>query len=222
MVLKLNKLNQIILADCMDVMKDIPDKYFELAIVDPPYGIKEDGRNNHTRGKLAVAKDYRDNPEYDNDSPEITYFNELFRVSRNQIIFGANHFISKIPFDSSCWIVWDKNNTGDFSDCELAWASFNSAVRKFKFTWNGMIQENMKNKQTRIHPNEKPIPLYQWLLQNYAKEGQLIFDSHSGSGSLACACHLEKFDFIACELDPNYHKSSVDRLETLRSQGTLF
>jgi len=222
MVLRLNKLNQIILADCMDVMKDIPDKYFELAIVDPPYGIKEDGRNNHTRGKLAVAKDYRDNPEYDNDSPEITYFNELFRVSRNQIIFCANHFISKIPFDSSCWIVWDKNNTGDFSDCELAWASFNSAVRKFKFTWNGMIQENMKNKQTRIHPNEKPIPLYQWLLQNYAKEGQLIFDSHSGSGSLACACHLEKFDFIACELDPNYHKSSVDRLETLRSQGTLF
>ena len=222
MVLKLNELNQIILADCMDVMKDIPDKYFELAIVDPPYGIKEDGRNNHTRGKLAVAKDYRDNPKYDNDSPEITYFNELFRVSRNQIIFGANHFISKIPFDSSCWIVWDKNNTGDFSDCELAWASFNSAVRKFKFTWNGMIQENMKNKQTRIHPNEKPIPLYQWLLQNYAKEGQSIFDSHSGSGSLACACHLEKFDFIACELDPNYHKSSVDRLETLRSQGTLF
>lgn len=218
--------NSIILADCADIMADIPDKYFELAIVDVNYGIKQDGRNNHTRGKLAVAKDYRCNSRYDNESPDKTYFQELFRVSQNQIIFGANHFISKIPFDSSCWIVWDKlNGETDFADCELAWASFKSAVRKYSFQWQGMIQGyggNKKNNENRIHPNQKPIALYRWILNNYAKPNDKIIDTHSGSGSLACACHLEKFDFLAIEKDADYHKSSVERLDTLRSQGVLF
>lgn len=215
--------NQIILADCMDIMADMPDDYIDLAVVDVNYGIKQDGRNNHTRGKLAVSKNYVDKSRYDNDSPDVKYFNKLLRVSKNQIIFGANHFISKIPYDSSCWLIWDKcNGKTDFADCELAWTSFKSAVRIFRYKWQGMLQENMKNKEILQHPNQKPVALYRWILQNYAKEGQLIFDSHSGSGSLACACHLEKFDFIACEKDKDYHKDSVNRLTDLRSQGVLF
>lgn len=222
----MNDLNRIIHADCMDILKDIPDKYFELAIVDVNYGIKQDGRNNHSRSRLTAAKDYRDNVRYDNDSPDKDYFIELFRVSQNQIIFGANHFISKIPFDSSCWIVWDKmNGETDFADCELAWTSFKTAVRIFRFQWQGMIQGyggNKKNNEKRIHPNQKPIALYRWLLQNYAKIGDKIIDTHSGSGNLACACHLEKFDFLAIEKAECYFKPSCEQLETLRSQGVLF
>lgn len=217
------KMNNIILADCMDIMATIPNKYFNIGIIDCPYGIKEDGRNNHTRGKLTASKNYSDKVKYDNCSPDKKYFDELFRISKNQIIFGANHFISKIPYDSSCWIVWDKDNgLTDFADCELAWTSFNTAVRKFKYKWQGMLQENMKDKDILQHPNQKPVALYRWLLQNYAKTGDKIIDTHSGSGSLACACHLEKFDFLAIEKDEDYYKASVDRLETLRSQGTLF
>lgn len=150
----------------------MPDKYWEIAILDPPYGIKEDGSKNHSRGKLAVAKDYKPFYGKDLETPSVEFFKELIRVSKNQIIFGANHFISKIPYDSSCWIVWDKDNgNNDFADCELAWTSFDTAVRKFKWRWSGMLQEDMKNKQKRIHPTEKTIQLYKWLLTNYAKEG---------------------------------------------------
>jgi len=217
------KLNRIINADCMEIMKDIPDKYFELAIVDPPYGIKQDGRKNHTRSKIAKSKDYSNSTKYDNNAPDKKYFDELFRISKNQIIFGANHFISKIPYDSSCWIVWDKDNgLNDFADCELAWTSFNTAVRKFKWRWQGMLQENMSNKDKLIHPNQKPLSMLRWILCNYAKTGDKIIDTHSGSGSLACACHLEKFDFLAIELDEDYYRDSVKRLDELRSQGVLF
>ena len=217
------ELNNIIHADCMDIMRDIPDKYFELAIIDPPYGIKEDGRKNHTRCKLTASKNYSDKVKYDNCSPDKNYFNELFRISKNQIVFGANHFISKIPHDSSCWIVWDKDNgLTDFADCELAWTSFNTAVRKFKYKWQGMLQENMKNKDILQHPNQKPVALYRWLLQNYAKTGDKIIDTHSGSGSCAIACHLEKFDFLAIEKDKDYYEASVKRLDEVRSQGVLF
>ena len=215
--------NKIIHADCMDIMKDIPDKYFELSIIDPPYGIKEDGRNNHTRSKLTASKNYSDKIRYDNDSPDKKYFNELFRISKNQIIFGANHFISKISFDSSCWIVWDKDNgLTDFADCELAWSSFKTAVRKFKYKWQGMLQENMKQKDILQHPNQKPVALYRWILQNYAKPGDKIIDTHSGSGSLACACHLEKFDFLAIEKDEEYWRRSVQRYNDIAGQKLLF
>ena len=104
----------------------------------------------------------------------------MFRISKNQIIFGANHFISRIPFDSSCWIVWDKNNgNSDFADCELAWTSFKSAVRKFKYTWQGMLQEDMKNKEFRIHPTQKPVALYRWIFEKYAEKGMKILDTPS-------------------------------------------
>ena len=189
-----------------------PDNHFDLAIVDPPYGIGEDGRNNHTRGKACAAKDYRGGARYDNQAPDAAYFGELLRVSKNQIVWGANHFISRLPFDSSCWIVWDKDNTGDFADCELAWSSFNTAVRKAKFRWNGMLQQDMKNKEERLHPNQKPKALYRWLLQNYAQPGDLILDTHVGSASSLIACESMGFNYVGFELDPDYYAAAKNRM----------
>jgi site-specific DNA-methyltransferase (adenine-specific) len=203
----------------MEFMKRYPNKFFELAVVDVNYGIKQDGRNNHSRGLLAKSKDYRNNSRYDNDSPHISYFQELDRISKNQIIFGANHFISKIPYDSSCWIVWDKmNGETDFADCELAWTSFGMAVRIFRFRWQGMLQGNMKNKQERIHPNEKPYELYYWILQNYAKEGYKILDTHLGSGSSRIAAYKLGFDFYSCELDKDYFEAQEKRFKEAIAQ----
>ena len=198
-------------ADCMEIMKQYPDKYFDLAIVDPPYGIGAGKEKPHNGWKDYGIK------HWDNESPDKTYFNELFRVSQNQIIWGANHFISKIPKDFSCFIVWDKGQR-DFSlaDGEMAWTSFKTAARIFTYARARALQEG------KIHPTQKPVALYKWLLKNYAKPGDKIIDTHSGSGSLACACHLEKFDFLAIEKDEDYYKASVERLETLRSQGVLF
>lgn len=208
--------------DCMEWMKSVPDKYYELAIVDPPYGIGEDGLKNHSRGKLAQTRKYTPK-NWDSKVPNEFYFKEIRRISKNQIIWGANHFISKIPFDSSCWIVWDKlNGDNDFADCELAWTSFKTAVRRFSFRWAGMIQGDMKNKQERIHPTEKPIKLYEWLLMNYAKPGDKIFDSHFGSLSIGIACHNLGFQLDACELDKEYYESAKERLIRHQSQLTMF
>ena len=207
--------------DCMQGMKEFPDKYFDLAIVDPPYGIGENGDKNHTRCKLAKAKNYKAFSGNDIEPPDKEYFDELFRVSKNQIIWGANHFISKIPYDSSCWIVWDKDNTGDFADCELAWTSFDSAVRKFKYRWNGMLQENMKNKESRIHPTQKPVALYEWILSRYAKDGDIILDTHVGSASSLIACYNTNHKFVGFELDEYYYKVSKQRLDTEMAQMRL-
>ena len=163
-----NKLkSEVYNTDCMVFMKDLPDNYFDLALVDPPYGIGEDGLKNHKRGCLAKAQEYTPK-DWDRKSPDKEFFDELIRVSKNQIIWGANHFISKIPYDTPCWIVWDKDNGAtDFADCELAWSSFPTAVRKFKYKWQGMLQENMAQKEKRIHPCQKPVTLYGWLLNTY-------------------------------------------------------
>jgi site-specific DNA-methyltransferase (adenine-specific) len=206
--------------DCMEYMRDIPDNYFGLAIVDPPYGIGEDGLKNHSRGKFAKAKKYIPK-NWDNKTPERKYFIELKRTSKNQIIWGGNYFVENLE-NSPCWIVWDKDNTGDFADCELAWTNFKTAVRKFKYTWNGMIQENMKNKEVRIHPTQKPIALYKRLLKNYAKPGDKIFDSHGGSFSLAIACYDMGFDLVACEIDKDYYNDAVKRFEQHKKQLQLF
>lgn len=209
--------------DNMELMARYPDKHFDLAIVDPPYGIGEDGSKNHSRGKFAISKNYKSFAGNDINSPDIIYFNELKRISKNQIIWGANHFISKIPYDSSCWIVWDKDNgETDFADCELAWASFKTSVRKFKFKWQGMLQENMKNKEIRIHPTQKPVALYKWLLDKYGKQGDKILDTHLGSGSIAIACHDYGFDLTACELDKEYYEKALDRLSKYQMQQSLF
>ena len=209
--------------DCMELMANLKDKEIDLAIVDPPYGIGEDGSNNHTRGKLALPKNYKGYAGNDKEPPSENYFKELFRVSKNQIIWGANHYISRIGLDSSCWLVWDKDNGGsDFADCELAWTSFNSAVRKFKFKWQGMLQENMKQKEIRLHPNQKPVALYNFILTNYAKPNDLILDTHCGSASSLIACENLGFKYIASELDKDYYHQSLQRLETHLAQGKLF
>ena len=198
------ELNQIIHADCMDIMKDIPDKWFELAIVDPPYLDNVSGLN------VGVNRNFKYN-EF--KQPDKEYFDELLRVSKNQIIWGFNYFIEKLK-SSSGFICWYKHQNGHFSECELAWTSIGNG----KF-YDRAYQKDIGNK---IHPTQKPVALYRWLLQNYAKPGDKIIDTHSGSGSLACACHLEKFDFLAIEKDEDYYKSSVERLDILRSQGVLF
>lgn len=208
--------------DNMDLMAKYNDKHFDLAIIDPPYGIDINNQSQGKGGGVARKIDYT-KYNWDKQAPNNDYFNELFRVSKNQIIFGANHFISKIPFDSSCWIVWDKDNgLTDFADCELAWTSFKTAVRRFKWKWAGMLQQNMANKQERIHPTEKPIQLYQWILQNYAKEGDLILDTHLGSASIAIACHREKFSLVGCELVKEYYDKGLKRLQIEQMQHTLF
>ncbi len=219
-MLKLNKLYNM---DCMEGMKQFPDKYFELAIVDPPYGIGEDGSKNHSRSMLAVSKNYKSFHGKDLEAPSIEYFQELKRVSKNQIIWGANHFISKIPYDSSCWIVWDKDNgNNDFADCELAYTSFKTAVRKFKYKWHGMLQENMKNKEQRIHPTQKPVALYKWLLKNYAKKGDKILDTHVGSASSLIACYQMNFDYIGFEIDKEYFEKAQKRMADEMAQISLF
>jgi len=220
--------NVILHGDCMDLMKHFDDKEIPLCIVDPPYGIGVNkggvalaGNGNFKGGNFKVPARFYAGGEWDN-APDKKYFDELFRISKNQIIYGGNYFIEHLK-NTSCFIVWDKDNGKSFqADCEIAWASFNSSIRIFKYRWWGLLQENMKEKDIRIHPTQKPVALYRWLIQNYAKAGDKIIDTHSGSGSLACACHLEKFDFLAIEKDADYHKSSVERLDTLRSQGVLF
>ena len=208
--------------DCMTGMARYPDKYFDLAIVDPPYGIGENGNRNKSRGKLAIAKDYKAFAGNDSEPPKDDYFKQLMRVSKNQIVFGANHFISRIPFDSSCWVVWDKvTGESDFADSELAWTSFKTAVRNFRFQWSGMLQGNMKNKEHRIHPTQKPVALYKWLLSNYAKQGDKILDTHVGSASSLIACYDMGFDAVGFELDPDYYAKSKQRLEDFMRQPRI-
>lgn len=220
-----NLINKITHGDCMDIMMDMPDNYFQLSICDPPYGIGAGNRCDfgEVRSKSAATKtnNYK-NKLWDKTIPDEKYFNELFRISKNQIIWGVNYYNC---FDlSGGRIFWDKNNPINYSKSagELAFKSFGHGIDIVKITWNGMIQENMKEKEKRIHPTQKPVALYRWILQNYAKPGQLILDTHSGSGSLACACHLEKYDFIAIEKDIDYYNDSVKRLDELKSQGVLF
>lgn len=208
--------------DNMELMARYEDNYFDLAIVDPPYGIGEDGAKNHSRGKATKPTMYTAK-NWDSSVPNKEYFNELIRVSKNVIIWGANHFIENIPNQNSpSWIVWDKDNTGDFADAELAWTNHKSAVRKFQWRWNGMLQQDMKNKEHRIHPTQKPVKLYEWILHNYAKEGDKILDTHLGSGSIAIACYNLGFDLTACELDKEYYEAAMKRLKQHQAQQRLF
>lgn len=206
--------------DCMEYMKTCKDKQFDIAIVDVPYGINA-SKGTWGSSNLGKVTDYG-KKNWDDNSPDQEYFNEMIRVSKNQIVFGANHFISKIPFDSPCWIVWDKDNSADFADCELAWTSFPTAVRKFKFRWNGMLQQDMKNKEQRIHPTQKPVKLYQWLLETYANKESKILDTHLGSGSIAIACHYFGCDFVGCEIDKEYFDKTKKRFEEQTKQIKMF
>jgi site-specific DNA-methyltransferase (adenine-specific) len=214
---------QLLNIDCFDYLKTVTDKYFNLVIADPPYGIGENGDRNKSRGKLAIAKDYKSFAGGDKEPPSKEQINELIRVSKNQILWGANHYMHNISIGSPCWIVWDKlTGASDFADCELAYTSFDTAVRKFTFQWSGMLQGDMKNKEIRIHPTQKPVKLYDWLLTNYAKPGQRILDTHLGSGSSAIAAHYFGCDFVGCELDKDYYDAAVNRFNLATAQVSLF
>jgi len=207
--------------DCVEGLKRFSDKYFDLAVVDPPYGINMAKTGKVGSNNAVKAKDYGAK-EWDKQPPNDEYFRQLFRVSKNQIVWGANHFISKMPFDSSCWIVWDKDNSANFADCELAWTSFDTAVRKFQWRWNGMLQQNMKDKEERIHPTQKPVALYDWILQNYAERGNLILDTHLGSGSSRIAAYKGGFNFVGFEIDQEYYEKQEKRFNDFKSQLRLF
>lgn len=210
--------------DCMEYTATLPDNSFDLAIVDPPYGIKQDGHRENNRSKLAASKNYH-KALWDQPRPDENYFRELERVSQNQIVWGGNHLADVIGRFSPCWIVWDKHTTGGFADCELAYTSFNTAVRKFSYPWNGMIQGfggDKTKKETRIHPTQKPVKLYDWLLLNYAKKGQRILDTHLGSGSSAIAAHYFGCEFVGCEIDTDYYKAASERFKQHTAQTTLF
>ena len=203
---------KLINGDCMKLMKDTPDNYYELAIVDPPYGINV----NHNMGRRHFNKSSNYKPAvWDNLSPPIEYFIELKRVSKNQIIWGANHFIEKIAMPSSCWLIWDKlfSHEVSFAAAELAWTSFNSVVKKYT---------QSPADKTRMHPTQKPVKLYEWLLTNYAKTGDKILDTHGGSFSSAIACNNLGFEFTGIELDRDYYDAAVKRVEAASKQIRMF
>jgi len=204
--------------DCMKFMEDC-DTY-DLAIVDPPYGIGE-SRKAGNRPKISVQ--YKES-NWDDEPETREYFSKSQSISKNQIIWGANHFIENLSnANSSCWVVWDKvRGSQDFADCELAWTSFSFAVKKITFAWDGFRQGYKGRKEKKIHPTQKPVALYRWLLQNYAEEDDTILDTHGGSMSLAIACYIEDFALDIIELDEDYYNDAVQRFENHISQKTLF
>lgn len=205
--------------DCMEYMKELPDKAFDLAIVDPPYGIKRDNGFGGFGGfgKPIARKKYKG--DWDSSRPDDSYFIELLRVSKQQIIWGGNFFTDQIP-QANHWIFWDKQNTmPTFGDGELAWTSFDrNSVKRHILQYNGLLGKELE----RIHPTQKPVKLYEWLLTNYAKPGQRILDTHLGSGSSAIAAHNLGFDFVGMELDKDYYEAAVKRFEKHKAQGDLF
>lgn len=200
--------------DCLKFMKQLPDNYFDLILTDPPYGLDIHNKNI-TRGGVTISKDYG-LIDWDKTTPSKEIFNEIRRVSRNQIIFGGNYFSEHLA-NSSCWLVWDKDNgASSFADCELAWTNFKSAVRIYKYRWNGMLQADMRNKEERLHPTQKPVRLFTAILQDYAKSGMKIFDPFIGSGTTAIACESLGLEWCGCELEPSYIEIANNRLKSVQ------
>lgn len=201
--------------DCMEYMKDIPDGYFELAVVDPPYGINAEHGTNRASMKMFKYKKIG----WDSSIPNDDYFSELSRISQNQIIWGGNYFLH-ILGNTRSFIVWDKLNPDrDFADCEFAWNSFDRVARMFKLK---RVQEMNVDDGGKIHPTQKPVKLYEWILMNYAKEGDKILDTHLGSGSSRIASYNLGFDFTGIELDKEYFDESCKRFDNHKKQLTLF
>ena len=205
--------------DCMELMKEYEDNHFELAIVDPPYGGNDaiGLKDNKSKGKQATERtNYK---LFNNTQPNKEYFKELIRVSKKQIIWGVNFYNT---YDlSGGRIVWDKKGTA-FGRAEMAYYSHSKSVEIYEYEWNGMIQGDMKNKEQRIHPTQKPVKLYDWLLSKYAEKGQKILDTHMGSGSIAIACHYAQCHLTASELDEDYFKAACERIDKETRQTTLF
>ena len=210
--------------DCMEAMKKMSDNQYDLAIVDPPYGVNES--NNPDFGKKiknsATKKTDYKKKDWDKKTPTKEYFNEILRVSKNQIIWGVNNYDYNF---TSGRIFWDKNipkNYYSSSKGEIAFKSLGRSIDLVKITWNGMIQHDMKNKEIRIHPTQKPVSLYEFLLMTYAKKGDKILDTHLGSGSIAIACHNLGYDLDAYEIDREYFESATKRLKQHTDQQRLF
>jgi len=205
--------------DNMELMARYEDNYFDLAIVDPPYGGNDAiGLNNNKNQKKQATK-RKKYKVFENIEPNKEYFEELKRVSRNQIIWGVN-FYKNYNLNGGR-ICWDKKGTA-FGRAELAYYSGSQSVNVCEIVWNGMLQHDMKNKEIRIHPTQKPVKLYEWILDNYAKDGDKILDTHLGSGSIAIACHNLGFDLTACELDKDYYEAAMKRLKEHQAQQRLF
>ncbi len=211
-------LGEIYNLDCNNFMDSLDDNSFDLVLTDPPYGIGEAKGKNKSRGARAKAKDYG-TLDWDNAPPPNSTIQDILRVSKNSIMFGGNFF--NLP-PSPCWIVWDKNNgNNDFADCELAWTNFKTAVRKVKFTWNGMLQENMKLKEVRVHPTQKPVGVMKWILERYSKKTDIVFDPFLGSGTTALACEILGIRWVGIEREQQYCEMAKNRLLEPR-QKTLF
>ena len=198
--------------DCLEAMRQMTDNQFDLAVVDPPYGI---GAENHA-GKKENGWTQWVKKDWDKAIPTAEYWQELFRVSKNQIVWGGNYMTEYLP-PKMGWIVWDKGQR-DFSlaDGELAWTSFDKAMRIFTYARAKALQEG------KIHPTQKPVKLYEWILDKYAEEGQTILDTHLGSGSIALACHNRGYSLTAFEIDKEYFESAKNRLEIHQAQLTMF
>lgn len=225
-------LNILYLVNCIDGMAQIPDKYFELAIVDPPYFEGPNKRQFYGNAVSPIGVRRVNYPVTEEWSiPDEHYFSELFRVSQNQIIWGCNYF--GYAFRPGR-IIWDKcNGASTFSDCEIAFCSLHDSVRLFRYLWNGMFQGksiteghlqrgDKRLNERRIHPTQKPVDLYKWLLNKYAKPGDKILDTHVGSASSLIACHELGFDFVGFEFNPDYHAAATKRLDEVRAQTNLF
>jgi site-specific DNA-methyltransferase (adenine-specific) len=206
---------ELIHGDCMEYMATLEDNAFELAIVDPPYGINaEHGTNRASRKKFAEKP-----IGWDSAIPSDNYFIELQRVTKNQIIWGGNYFFDYLG-NTRSFIIWDKLNPDrNFADCELAWCSLDRVARIFN---NKRVQEMNRDDGGKIHPTQKPVKLYEWLLKNYAKEGDKILDTHLGSGSSAIAAYNYKFDFVGIEIDKDYYNDALQRFNKHKSQLQLF
>lgn len=219
--------NQLLNLDCMVALKEYPANYFDLAVVDPPYfsGPEKRGFYGRTVSPIGVQRIYKKSESW--SVPDKLYFDELFRVSKEQIIWGCNYF--NYQFGSGR-IVWDKcNGHSSFSDCEIAFCSLHDSVRVFRYMWNGMLQGksieegyiqqgNKRLNEKRIHPTQKPIAFYKWLLQKYAKPGDLILDTHVGSASSLIACYELGFDYIGFEIDEYYYKLAQNRIKDAKAQ----
>lgn len=202
-------------ADCMEIMRTMPDSTFDLAIVDPPYGI------GAGKGRSGPGYIIRESKDWDEKTPNAEYFSELFRVSKNQIVFGANYMTDYLP-PSMGWIVWNKGQRNfTLADGELAWTSFKRALRIFDFARGSATNEDMKS-GGKIHPTQKPISIYKWILDRYAQPGDTILDTHLGSGSSAIAAHDGGFEFTGIEIDPEYYTGAQQRLIDHQMQQKLF
>lgn len=201
--------------DCLELMKEIPDKSIDAVITDPPYGIKENNFKNLSRQNKAQSIDYGDF-EWDKSRVGKEYFDLMRQVSKHQIIFGGN-FYTDFLFPSSSWIVWDKLNSGDFADCEMAWTSHKRAARMFRYLWNGMIKQKPEQ---RFHPTQKPLDLMLWIVANYTAEGDTVLDPFMGSGTTGEACVNLNRNFIGFEINPDYFAISEKRINNaLAKQG---